>query len=346
MRVNLLDGVWITSHPVYELIMSRLPPGLERTDNYLSADVVFVPTRPEYAGPLPWFVFIEDWVTLLNAAGVVNGKTAGLDILKHPALGGLRRKFATPEFRGIVCHHRGTFDDLAVLGVTDKLHYMPVGVPEAPAVPAGQRETLTFTCINTYLAGPTNFRNRGGELVLRAFDRLLEGGRRDIRLQVLSGIPDDCQAAYVAHKPEVTWIPNHLYDADWRQRLEATDVLLLPSHRVHVHSILKPMSLGIPVVTSDGWGNDEYVVDGATGCRVPGVWGVTSWRQPGDVMREDYSRWPQTLEVGVRELSKKMAWLADNRGQVRRLGANAQRYVREVHSISRMQTALAAAVSN
>jgi len=319
---------WSIDHPVYRAIMDAID---------WDWDIAIVPTRPLYDGPKPWLVFIEDWVTLYNPE-IINGNTAGVDVLAHPKTAELRKKFDDPRFRGIVCHHRGTFQDLVYLGLTDKLFYMPYGVPTQSVNRIGLEEKLAFTFINSWRAGNGNFVPRGGELVCRAFKHLWDAGERGMFLNIVAEIPASIGLReFLLSCPNVHVVQHHVSHETMDFLMSQTDCLLLPSHRVHCNSLLMPMSYGIPVISSDGWGNEEYVLDGITGYRVRGVSGRVTWHN--QVMREDYSRWRETLPA-VDGVAQCMMKVMHDRDRLRTMGVNAAYYVRSIHTIERMKHAL------
>ena len=139
-------------------------------------------------------------------------------------------------------------------------------------------------------------------------------------------------ADFITKCQSVTYRPAHVEEPELIKAIMDSDCVLLPSHRVHVHSILFPFSLGKPVIGSDGWGVDEYIIDGINGYRVKGIYGVTSWRD--DLMREDYSKWPDTMP-SVDELACRMTILADEPEKIKSLSRAAHDYVNDVHPISR-----------
>jgi hypothetical protein len=341
-RIHFATSAWFKSqsHPVYILLRDNPPEGWEfGAATPEVADLVVVPTCPTYSGPKPWLVFIEDWVTLYNDH-FINGSTAGKDVLAHPKTAALRRQFAAPNCAGIVCHHRGTFADLVHLGLTPKLHYVPVGLPPRDQLAIGTRPELHLTFTNSWMAGDTNFRNRGGEIVIRAFRELYQAGNTHLRLTLQCPVPGNVAPVewdFLQSCPAIQVIWKDIEEAALHALIQTSDCILLPSHRVHVHSILLPFSFGIPVLSSDGWGNEEYVIDGSNGFRVRGVWGKTSWRD--DLMREDYARWPETLSA-VAELKARIMAFSDSRSHLQRCGDEAHDYVNDVHPIHRQRALL------
>ena len=324
-------------HPVYRLMADNPPDGWSYGHQESESDLVIAPTFPWYEGSKPWFVCIEDWVTLYRN-DLANGSTAGVDVLNHPKTTVLRELFSRPNFRGIICHHRGTFQDLAYLQLTQKLHYVPVGIEVRPIKTLGVGQPFKFVFINSWNRAQHNFKLRGGELVLRAFQKVCESSHPNVKLNIVCGIDTDPDLNHwVENCPSVEITRGHIDDAQLAYRIAASDCLLIPGHRVHVHSILYPFSFGVPVIGSDGWGMDEYIVDGVNGFRLKGVYGHTSWRDT--VFREDYSAWEKTLPA-VDDLAETMLRLAADRRLTFALGKNARDYVNDVHPVSRTKKLL------
>lgn len=341
-QIHFVASAWSKGrdHPVYQLLRDNPPDGwqfgLPGDDN---ADLVVVPTRPWYDGKRPWLILIEDWTTLYNE-DLLNGATGTVDVLNHPKTRALRTQFDHPNFKGIVCHHRGTFLDLVHLRLTDRLFYAPVGVPRRDPRAVSRPGHTSFLFINSWKAGDGNFTCRGGQLVLCAFRELWQDGHRDLSLKVCCELPAGLASdlrQFALTCPGMAVLQHHLPNAELEDKVRESDCLLLPSHRVHVHSILLPFSLGLPVISSDGWGNDEYVIAGVNGFRIAGVWGKTSWHD--GVLREDYSRWRDTLPA-VAELKDRMLELHRNRPLLARMRRAAYDYANDVHPIARQQRLL------
>ena len=182
VKVLFKSGIYTIDHPVYQAITRNLPDGWSLVGQE-PADLVMIPTVPDFDSHRPWIVFIEDWVTLYRGV-LMNGSTVGFNPDTHPFTNELRARFSNPNFKGIFCHHRGTFDDLVRLNLTDKLYYIPIGYHRKDMNVIGDKPELTFTFINSWRAANYNFKNRGGELVMAAFRKLVESGE-NIRLNLL-----------------------------------------------------------------------------------------------------------------------------------------------------------------
>ncbi len=341
MRAYFKNGHFTNDHPVYRLMYDNPPEGWMITECPDGADLVIVPTFPHFDGSVPWVVCIEDWVTLYHPS-LLNGSTAGVNVLHHPKTKELRKQFSNPNFRGIICHHRGTFCDLMMLGLTSKLYYVPLGLKHQERNRVGEKDDLTFTFINSWRAGDGNFINRGGMIVLECFRRCIEQELTGWKLNILSDIPRTIDTTWITGRQNVEWIRHHVPHDQFDGFIRNTDCILLPSHRVHVHSILYPFSFGIPVVSSDGWGIGDYVINGWNGYRLEGVNGITTWHNL--VMREDYSKWEQTMPMANR-LKGVVKLMITNRHIFRRFSTNAHTFVREMHSIPQMQRLMSLALS-
>src|SRR6202040_4269230 len=91
---------------------------------------------------------------------------------------------------------------------------------------------------------------------------------------------------------EENWVRtfNRFVTAEEMADLHArSHIYLLPAARVHILSLLQAMSYGLAVVTSDGWGIEEYVTHERNGLIVKGRYGKTSWADyRAGLLREDY----------------------------------------------------------
>ncbi|GIW79771.1 MAG: hypothetical protein KatS3mg105_1578 [Gemmatales bacterium] len=84
-------------------------------------------------------------------------------------------------------------------------------------------------------------------------------------------------------------IDRFLPTEDMEDLLASSHIFLLPAARVHIVSLLQAMSYGLALVTSDGWGIEEYVTHEHNGLVVPGRYGKVSWAdEEAGMLREDY----------------------------------------------------------
>src|SRR5207248_10388909 len=116
--------------------------------------------------------------------------------------------------------------------------------------------------------------------------------------------------------------------------LAGSHIFLLPAARIHVVSLLQAMSYGLAVVTSDGWGIEEYVTHERNGLIVKGRYGVTSWvDEQAGMLREDYEP-TYTADAGiVAGLVEAVSRLVEDRELRRRLGRTARLDVQNTYNL-------------
>lgn len=66
------------------------------------------------------------------------------------------------------------------------------------------------------------------------------------------------------------------------------DIIVLPSVRIHIVSILSAMEHGITIVTTDGWGISNYIRNRINGMIVSGRYGKNSFIDEMGMLREVY----------------------------------------------------------
>jgi glycosyltransferase involved in cell wall biosynthesis len=123
--------------------------------------------------------------------------------------------------------------------------------------------------------------------------------------------------------------------------LAESHIYLLPAARVHIVSLLQAMSHGLAVVTSDGWGFDEYVNHERNGLVVKGRYGKVSWadKEVG-MLREDYRPMFKSNPKVVRGLIKAVSRLVEDQSLRRRLGRTARRDVETTYNLERWNLGL------
>src|SRR5947199_5676853 len=111
-------------------------------------------------------------------------------------------------------------------------------------------------------------------------------------------------------------------------------IFLLPAARVHIVSLLQAMSYGLAVVTSDGWGIDEYIKHDRNGLIVKGRYGKVSWADhEAGMLRENYEPMQTADPEVVQGLVEAVSRLVEDRLLRRRLGRAARQDVQSNYSL-------------
>jgi glycosyltransferase involved in cell wall biosynthesis len=336
---------------------ARLGPMLRflRTRNYQSQlqlsrcrGLVFLPSMPFTYGQNPWVVEIEDPTTLFFPH-VQNGETHKVTLSTSPYFPIVKTLLESDQCKGVLTHMKSTADMVATLFRSDsiraKVFHTPLGVtlPERWQRHDEDERTdpinLLFT--NSWHQMSGNFFLRGGLDVLEAFSVLHERYPQ-LRLTLRTHLPGlDVRYHRILEKGWVRVVNRMLSAREMENLLTESHIYLLPAARVHIVSLLQAMSHGLAVVTSDGWGFDEYVNHERNGLVVRGRYGKVSWadKEVG-MLREDYRPMYKSNPKVVRGLIKAVSRLVENRSLRRRLGRTARHDVETKFNLERWNLGL------
>jgi glycosyltransferase involved in cell wall biosynthesis len=311
-------------------------------------ELTFLVSVPYTFNQNPWVIEIEDPTSLFYPF-IQNGATCDLRIAASPWYPAVRALLASDRCRGIITHVRSTARLIPALfrseAIARKVFYAPLGVrlpgrwqrhdeAEAP-------EHINLLFINSWCQQPGNIKVRGGTDILEAFAVLRERYPH-VRLTIRSRV-DGLDDHY--HRiMEEGWVRviDRFLTAEEMEALHAeSHIFLLPAARIHIVSLLQAMASGLAVVTSDGWGIEEYVTHEHNGLIVRGRYGKTSWAdEEAGLLREDYQpAYTPDPEV-VRGLVEAVSRLIEDADLRRRLGCTARRDVETKYSLERWNQGL------
>jgi glycosyltransferase involved in cell wall biosynthesis len=305
---------------------------------------------PYTYGQNPWVIEIEDPTTLFYPL-IENGRTSELDIADSPYFPIVKTLLESAPCKAILTHMRSTAEMVRTLfgsaKIAGKIHYVPLGIPLPGRWQAhGERdgdEPLNLLFINSWHQGPANFYVRGGLDVLEAF-AVLRRRYPHLRLTMRTALPAlDEYYHRLIDRGWVRVIGRFLSGSEMEALLAESHIFLLPSARVHIVSLLQAMAHGLAVVTSDGWGIDEYVTHGRNALVVKGRYGKVSWVDGREgVLREDYEPMYTPDARVVRGLVEAVSRLVEDRQLRRRLGRNARSDVEATYNLGQWNRGLKA----
>lgn len=309
--------------------------------------LAFLTSMPYTFGQNPWMVEIEDPTTLFYPL-IQNGHTCDLAIKDSPYFPIIKSLLESEQCKGILTHMRSTAEMVGTLfeseQITRKLHYTPLGVKLPQRCQRHEEpepEHLELVFINSWCQIPENFYVRGGLDVLEAF-AILRERYPHLRLTLRTHLPVlDDHYLRIIDSGWVRVINRFLPGEEMDALLSGSHIFLLPAARVHIVSLLQAMSYGLAVVTSDGWGIEEYVEHERNGLIVKGRYGKASWAdQKTGILRENYDFMytadPEVVEGIVEAVSR----LVEDHDLRRKLGRNARRDVETVYTMERWNQGL------
>jgi glycosyltransferase involved in cell wall biosynthesis len=313
-----------------------------------SRDLVFLTSMPNTYGQNPWVVEIEDPTTLFFPF-VHNGQTSDLDMARLPYLPIIKTLLESDQCKGILTHMKSTAELVPTLfgseTVRAKVHYTPLGVklPQRwqrhQATEAGEPLNLLF--INSWCQHPGNFFVRGGLDILEAF-AILRERYPQLRLTLRTELPPlDVHYHRIMETGWVRVIDRFLPAEEMDALMAESHIFLLPAARVHIVSLLQAMSYGLAVVTSDGWGIQEYVNHERNGLIVKGRYGKVSWAdEKAGLLRENYEPMYTPDPEVIPGLVEAVSRLVEDRALRRRLGRTARRDVETTYNLEQWNQGL------
>lgn len=261
------------------------------------AQLCFVPTVTSFFTHKPWFINIEDWTTLFNPH--LAAPTYDLDIQNQPWFTAQKTILELPNFKKLLTHMDNTIASIPKLfgpdsPVCSKIEYLPMTYPEIDkSVLANKRKCdprkLQFLFTNSYGGNTGNFNLRGGYETLNAFQKLHQRGI-DFQLLICGpfhGIPE---YAELLNSGKVSNINRMISEEELATLLLSTDVFVVPASRTHTLSVVRTMRFGVPILASDGWGFDQFIIDNYNGWMAKGQRGYTTWTDENLIMRDHYHR--------------------------------------------------------
>jgi glycosyltransferase involved in cell wall biosynthesis len=310
--------------------------------------LVFLPSIPYTYNQNPWVVEIEDPTTLFYPL-IQNGRTHELRIAESPYFPIIQTLLESDQCKAIVTHIRSTATLVRTLfqsqTIREKVYYTPLGVrlPECwqrhPESQDGGPINLLFT--NSWCQEPGNFCLRGGLDVLEAF-AILHERYPQLRLTVRANLPRlPVRYQRIMEAGWVRVISRFLSARELDALLADSHVFLLPAARVHIVSLLQAMSYGLAVVTSDGWGIEEYIDHERNGLVVKGRYGKVSWAdEEAGMLRENYEHMYRPDQRVVGALVRAVSRLVEEPALRRRLGRTARRDVETTYNLERWNAGL------
>jgi glycosyltransferase involved in cell wall biosynthesis len=303
--------------------------------------LLFLPSVPFTYGQNPWVIEIEDVISLFHPF-LHNGHTSDVPIAYAPYVPIIKTLLEADACKALVTHVRSTAEMVRTLfgseRIARKVHHVPLGVrlPQRYQAHADESDDqpLHLLFINSWQNHAPSFYLRGGLDVLEAF-AVLHRRYPQLRLTLRTALPplDDHYHRLI----EAGWvrvIGRFLSAAEMEALHADSHIFLLPAARIHIVSLLQAMSHGLAVVTSDGWGIEEYITHGHNGLIVKGRYGKVAWAdQQAGVLREDYEPIHTPDPEVVRGIVEVVSRLVLDRQLRRRLGRNARADVATTYSL-------------
>lgn len=331
---NIID-FFKTRHLISQLLLPR------------HLNLVLLPSVPYTYGQNPWLMEIED-TTSMFFPSLHNGKTSSLNIRDNQYYPIIKALLESKNCRGIITHIKSTADSIPLIfnnnRLDNKITHVPLGI-KIPSKSRARKKNTTFVNIlftNSWHQNPVSFFLRGGLDVLESFSILREK-YSNIRLTLRTNMPEKLDIRYkkIIERCDVRIIDYFLSDSELQFLFNNTNIYVLPSARIHVVSILEAMANGMAVVVSDGWGIEEYVVNGWNGFVIKGRYGKTSWIDSETGMfKENYEPMFKPDSLVIKGLVETLSALIENKQLRERIGSMAKEDVETKFNINNWNNGL------
>lgn len=314
------------------------------------AEAFFFPSVPFHLNQFRWTVEIEDAASLLYPF-IQNGQTGeiGMETL-GPIRPVFRSLLGSDKCRAVISHMKSTAENLPVLlgapELKKKVFYVPLGIP-APdwmavtAAKSNKGPGPRFLFSNSWHQHGDGFYLRGGLDVLETFARIREqipNAQLTLRTALPADLPQRYQDLIREHGVKV--VSEFLTKEDWFRLRAESDYFLFPSARIHIVSFLEAMAFGMCVVTSDGWGIEEYVRHNENGIVIPARSKVAWMDKQVGLLREDYSKMRTSDPLLCSKMADAVIALENNPQRRASIVNRARRDIDEVYTLENWNNGL------
>jgi glycosyltransferase involved in cell wall biosynthesis len=263
------------------------------------ADIIFFPSVPLHYDQAPWVIEMEDSIMPFYPF-LGNGYTYGLKDLREKSFYKIfKLLYESPNCKAIITHVKSTAETLPIMfgnpELASKITYIPIGIqaPDHTLIEEQKKKSknknLNFIFTNSWHQDPLNFYARGGIDTLcffQKFNELYPESKLTIRSRIPENLPEEYRK--ILENKNISVLDAFMPMQEWEELRMQADFYLLPSARLHVVSILEAMAFGSILVTSNGWGIEDYAQNGHNAIVLPGRDKVTKMDDATGILKEDY----------------------------------------------------------
>ncbi len=141
--------------------------------------------------------------------------------------------------------------------INDKIEIFPLAMP---VYERSKKDTDIVEIL--YIAGA--FELKGGFQVLKAFEKLLLKGYKNIHLTMISNVPIALQEKFKKYN-HITIVPPQNHNIILEKYYPKADIFVLPSYVDIPVVLIEAMAFGLPIISVNSTGISEIVIDGKNG---------------------------------------------------------------------------------
>lgn len=275
--INTHRGIRISKNDIEEEKKYFIHPGLPLVDRDINLEYIFN---------------FEDQTTLYRF--IENGSTYNIDFKNYLETDYIRYVLEDPRCKKIICHIEKMAKALPKLLdseiIANKTVYEKVGIDLKVNnfTPKEKGDTINILFTNSYYDQEQSFYLRGGHILVRAFYHLCKK-YKNVRLIIRSSIPTNYPDYWlIRDNDQIELLSSYLSEEELDSVYKKSDLVVLPSARVHSHSICQAFSYGLPIISTDGWGIDEFITHQENGLILNGYDNI-SWHNDDIGCIENYT---------------------------------------------------------
>jgi len=222
-----------------------------------------------------------------------NGNTYNKDYTNYWEKEYIKYTLEDPRCKKIICHINQMAQALPKLLqssiIENKIHYLLPGIEDnTNNTIKKENDPFTILFTNSWSDWGKSFYLRGGHFLLNTFINLSQK-YSNIKLILRTSLPDNFQENInKLNSDKIEIYNNKMFDQEIDTLYQKADIVVLPSIRVHSHSLLKAISYGLPIITTNGWGINEFVKHEYNGLILDKFENL-SWHDDNLGCRENYS---------------------------------------------------------
>ena len=304
--------------PIKGIYIDKNTPGLIPNNHYfLHSEIPLI--SPDL--DIKYIFNIEDQMTLYRYLG--NGQTYDIDLHKHPETDFIRYILEDSRCKKIICHIKKMSETLPSLLKSDiiknKIEYQKIGIPIKNIKNNNYKNDFNILFTNSFYNSEYSFYLRGGHILVNVFLKLVQK-YPNIKLTLRTSIPKNFNYDY---HPNIKIIENFLPENELEELYLDSNIYVLPSCRVHSHSIIQAFSYGLPVISTNGWGVEEFIEHESNGLIIGGFENI-SWHDENMGCIEHYQNImsPQLIQHASDQLYYYLEFILNNPEYLNQLREN------------------------
>ncbi len=251
----------------------------------------------------------------------------------------IEKSLFSPHCKKIIVHTKRCFDHMSKYFSKELMKKVEIVTPAIPGEPIKRNirknnKGFTFLFLGS-INNPDEFLMKGGLEALESF-KMISSKYPGIKLIMRCKVPKDIKEKYSSLNG-VEFVEEKVPFEELQKIYLKSDVLLMPGYGYFIMAFLEAFQYGLPIISLDTYGVDEFVKQGKTGFYVkPSSLVPTEVEEyPANVRSKNFA---ESILKGdsrvIRDLCSKMANLIEDRQLLENMSKTCQKEFSEKYSYS------------